>query len=146
MLIRLEISLILSAGAIVSSVVASYFIWRLYSKMALLSKDVKEEFSELNINSQLSSMFSQDSSNKSVDELTKKVFDSLKKKFSLEAKSYSGAIQEIKLHTAINADLKEVLVSFFEEIIRISYRAEVISEEEKDDLKNKIKLILEILN
>lgn len=112
----------------------------------MLSKDVKNEFSELNINSQLSNIFSQDFNNKSIDELTKKVFDSLKKKFNLESKSYSAVVQEIKLHTAINSDLKEVLISFFEEIIRISYRAEVISEEEKEDLKNKIKLILKILD
>lgn len=142
----MEISLILSSGAIISCLVTSYFIWKLYKKIALLSKDVKNEFSELNINSQLSNIFSQDFNNKSIDELTKKVFDSLKKKFNLESKSYSAVVQEIKLHTAINSDLKEVLISFFEEIIRISYRAEVISEEEKEDLKNKIKLILKILD
>lgn len=138
--------LIVASGAIVGCIVTSYFVWKLYGKVALLSRNTSGQFSEMNLNSKLSTMFSEGASNNTVDDLTKMVFDNIKKTYHLESKSYSTVISEIRMHDNINGDLKEVLISFFEEIIRISYRAEVISESEKEDLKNKVKLILEILN
>lgn len=139
-------TLIIALGAIAGSIITSYFIWRLYGKISSLSKNVSYQFSELKINSKLSTMFSENKSNNNIDDLTKMVFNSIKNKYGLEAKSYSSIIDEIRMHENINAELKEVLVSFFEEIIRISYRAEEISDSEKEDLKNKVKLILEVLN
>lgn len=142
----MDTTIIIASGALLSCAISAYFIWKLYSKVALLSKNINTQFSEMNIDSKLSTMFSQNSNNKSVDELTKMVFNNIKNKYNLEAKSYSSVIEEIKIHPDIAADLKEVLIEFFNEIVRISYRAEVISEVEKEDLKNKIKLILQILN
>ena len=38
--------------------------------------------------------------------------------------------------------MKDALVEFFEEIIHISYRKDVLTEKEEDGFKKKIKIIL----
>lgn len=141
----MSIATIIASAAVISSAVSIYYIWKLYGKVASLTKEVQGQFSEMDIDSKLSNMFSDTSTTRTVDGLTKLVFDKIKTKYGLSAKSYSSVIDEVKMHTSINIELKEVLVDFFNEVVRISYRAEEISESEKQDLKEKIKMILQIV-
>lgn len=140
----MNISTIIASGALLVGIINGYFIWRLYNKTARVVNDVGSQFSEINIDNKLSNMFSEASATKGVDGLTKMVFDSIRNKYNLKANSFAEIIDEIKLHPNMALELKELLIEFFNEVIRISYRAETISDYEKEDLKEKIKLILRI--
>lgn len=140
----MNISTIIASGALIVGIVNGYFIWQLYNKTARVLNDVGSQFSEINIDNKLSNMFSEASAAKGIDGLTKMVFDNIRSKYNLKANSFSEITDEIKLHPNMALELKELLIEFFNEVIRISYRAETISDYEKEDLKEKIKLILRI--
>jgi hypothetical protein len=106
-----------------------------------VQEEVGSHFSEIDIDNKISAMFT-GSSTKTVDGLSKIVFKQLKDKFDIRARSYAELIEEIKLNPTINLELKESLISFFQEIIRISYREENVDETERETLKLKIKSIL----
>ena len=138
----MSLALIISIVAVISSATTGYFLYKLFDKFNSLAQDVGNQFSERDLDSKLESMFHDGSTTRTVDELTKMVFDNIKSRFSLEAKSYSAVIDEIKMSAKMATPLKELLIDFFNEIVRISYRAESISDNEQENLKNKIKLIL----
>lgn len=139
----MDVTLVIATGAVVIGLVNSYFIWKLYSRMSVVMNEIGSHFSELDIDNKLSNFLSDTASNRSIDQLTKMVFDNLKEKFGLKGNSYSELIDEIKLHSNMSRELKELLVEFFDEVIRISYREETITDREKEDLKKKIKVLLQ---
>ena len=141
----MDTSLIIAIGSIAISIVNGYFIWKLYKLMGNVTKEVHSHFSQLDLDNKLSNFLNDAATNRSIDELTKMVFDNLKEKFGLSGNSYSELIDEIKLHSNMSRELKELLVEFFNEVIRISYREENITDKEKEELKRKVKILLQSL-
>jgi len=139
-------SIIISIISFLIGLVNAYFLWVLFDKISKLTKTVDDRFSELDLDNQLNSMFSEESSGKNIDNLTKMVFENVKSKFDLRARSYNEILSEIKGSKNISLELKELLDDFFSEVIRISYRAESITDFEKNTLRQKIKLIFRILH
>ena len=138
------ITIVVAVGATLIGVANAYFIYKLYSRMDNVSKEIGSHFSEMNIDNKITAMFS-GSSTKTVDGLSKIVFNQLKEKFDIRARSYAELIDEIKLNPTISLELKETLISFFQDIIRVSYKDEAVDDTEKDMLKMKIKTILQKL-
>lgn len=138
----MDFTLILAIVAILGCVLCAVLISILFKQVKKLQKDIKNELAELSMDSKLSSMFSENSSLKNIDSLTKILFNNIKQRFGLRASSYSEIIEEIKIDSNISRDLKELLIDFFDEIIRISYREQTISESEKDNLRRKTKTII----
>jgi hypothetical protein len=134
-------AIVIGVGATLIGGINAYFIWKLYTRIHSVQEEVGSHFSEIDIDNKISAMFT-GSSTKTVDGLSKIVFKQLKDKFDIRARSYAELIEEIKLNPTINLELKESLISFFQEIIRISYREENVDETERETLKLKIKSIL----
>lgn len=114
----------------------------MYDRQKELIKEVGSKFSEINIDNKLSSMFSENGSSRSIDNLTKSLFTSIKKKYDIHSVSYTDFIEDVKRHGTMSDKLKDVLIDFFTEVIHISYRDQTISENEKNDLREKIKIII----
>lgn len=141
----MDSTLIIAIIGVLGAFVALVLIFELYRKIKGLTKQMSDEFSEINMDNKLSNMFSETSSLKNVDSLTKILFNNIKERFKLRANSYSELIEEIKLDGDMPRNLKETLIEFFEEIIRISYREQTITENEKEDLRRKTKLIIKTI-
>ncbi len=80
----------------------------------------------------------------SIHELANQLFMNVKTVFGLKSKTYSLAIKEIE-EKPLDPKIKELLLDFFNDMILISYKDENITETEKEDLKQKIKVIMNLL-
>ena len=69
----------------------------------------------------------------------------VKKKFKLKAKTYSTLIEELRQRYDIDEDIKNLLLDFFHEMIIINYKNDNLDREEKERVKEKIKLLLNVL-
>jgi len=104
-----------------------------------------KKFSEMNIESKLADIGTsgdQQEAHEDIHTLANNLFFRLKEMYQLNSKSYSEIIEEIKLHSSIEPDAKELLVNFFDEMILVTYKQEELSMKQKEEIRNAVKLIL----
>jgi len=126
----------------VATVVNSYLIWKIFQHLGRTEEAFRQKIRDLDIDSKLTSAFSSGKSVKSVDVLANTLFHNVKDHFHFGAHSYTELIDEIRASPKITAELKDSLTDFFNEMIRLSYMQESIGEDEKVQLRKKIKVIL----
>ncbi len=124
------------------SIIDLYLVLDLSKKVSSIVGDFKNKLSDIGIDSKISTMFTDGGSMKSVDDLASLLFKNIKRHFGFKAKSYAEIIEEIKISPKIKGEMKDALTEFFEEIIHISYRKDVLTEKEEEDFKKKVKIIL----
>ena len=127
---------------VVVTILNFYLITLIYKKLSGVVGDFKSRISDMDMNSKISTMFSRGNPMKNVDELAGMLFRNVKKHFGFRARSYSELIEEVKATQKMKDEMKEPLIDFFDEIIHISYRTDVLSEEDEEDFKRKIKIII----
>jgi len=115
--------------------------WMLNKKIHRMFNELKKYETEIDLDSQLSDIFSENNQKKSY-ELGHKMMNYLKRKFKLHSNSYSDMIEEVKKKKDMDDALKEYLVDLFQDMIIISYKTDLISKDERDNLKKKIKMVI----
>ena len=118
-----------------------YIVFNLKKEIKELKEEIKKYLSDLKLEETLTNL-TQNSN--SIHELANNLFANVKLTFGLKSKTYSLAIKEIQ-EKPLDPKIKELLLDFFNDMILISYKDENISEQEKEDLKQKIKVIMNLL-
>ncbi|MCK5108020.1 MAG: hypothetical protein KAQ83_04800 [Nanoarchaeota archaeon] len=132
---------------IISSIITIinlYLIIKLNKKLESTESMIKQKIYDIDIDSKLNKMFS-DKSVKSVDGLAGTLFKNVRKHFNLNAHSYSELVDEIKSCPQLKNELGELLIDFFNQMIQISYKKDEVSEEEKEQIRKEIKIIIKRL-
>lgn len=106
---------------------------------------IKEQLDQLRTETKLSDIFSGNGAGENVYSLSNQLFRTLKQQFALESASYTQMVRELEHASKIPQELREALIDFFEHMILISYKDHDIPEEERDQLKSKIRLIMKRL-
>ncbi len=127
---------------VIVTILNFYLITVIYKKLSGVVGDFKSKMTDMDMNSKISTMFSRGNPMKNVDELASMLFKNVKKHFGFKARSYSELIEEVKATQKMNEEMKDPLIDFFNEIIHVSYRTDVLSQEDEDDFKRKIKIII----
>jgi len=121
----------------------TYFIWKLYKQSNASVTQMKGAVGELLMDNKLYAAFEEKDLAKNIETLALVVFRKVKERFHLKAESYAEVVQEIDKSRDVPEDIRELLIDFFNEMIRITYRDEAeLSHDEKVDLRKKIKVIL----
>lgn len=118
------------------------FAYMLYRKIEALGKHHRKVMGEMSLNSKLSELFAGNMDKENIYTLARHLFQHAKKRYNLQAKSHDELIKELKMKENIEGQLRDALVDFFENLMLISYKKDQVSEEEKEALKGKIKLII----
>lgn len=118
------------------------FSWFLYRKISEMAHHHRKVVSELNLNTKLADMFSTDVDQENIFSLARHLFHHTKKRYNLRATNHRDLINELKAKDEIEEKLRDALVDFFENLMLISYKKESLSEQEKAELKKKIKMIV----
>ncbi len=81
----------------------------------------------------------------SLHQLAHELVAHVKRKFKLKAKTYSALSDELRQRYDIDEDIRNLLLDFFHEMIVINYKNDNLDREEKERVKEKIRLLLEVL-
>ncbi len=81
----------------------------------------------------------------SLHQLAHELVAHVKRKFKLKAKTYSALTEELRQRYDIDEDVRNLLLDFFHEMIIINYKNDKLDREEKERVKEKIKLLLHLL-
>ncbi len=123
----------------IANAVASFFLYR---KLEALGRHHRRVVGEMTLNSQLAELFSGSMNKESIYTLAHQLFQHAKKRYNLKARSHDELIKELRSKENIKEELREAMIDFFENLMLISYKKEKVSDEEKEELKRKIKLII----
>ncbi|RME31469.1 hypothetical protein D6789_02640 [Candidatus Woesearchaeota archaeon] len=123
----------------IGNAVASYVLFR---KLSELERRHRKTLGEISLNSKLSEIFAGNVNKENIYTLAHHLFQHAKRRYNLKAKSHDELIRELKMKENIEAQLRDALIDFFENLMLISYKKDNVSEEEKEALKNKIKIIV----
>ena len=139
----MAISVIISIVTLGAAIGASYYMWKRMSQMENSFDHLSKEISDIVIDSRLNNAFA-DGSLRNLDKIAKQIFEKTRTKFNIEADSYAKMAIELE-HANLNKKFREVLSSFFKQMIQISYRGQNLSPEEISDLQKQIRLIIKTL-
>lgn len=139
----MTIATVISIVALGATAGIGYFFWRRMNHLEDLFDKLNHEISDIIIDSKLNSAFA-DGSLHNLDKLAKQVFEKTKMKFNIEADSYSEMAIELN-SVNMNKEFKKVLIDFFEQMIKISYRGQALSPDETNDLQKQIRIIIRSL-
>lgn len=127
---------------VVANAVFSWFVYRKLQEMATRHHRM---VSELNLNTKLADLFSGNVDHENVHTLATHLFHHAKKRYRLTANNHSEMVRELRVREDIDEKLRDAMVDFFENMMLISYKKDNLSDDEKADLKKKIKLIVDHL-
>ena len=136
----MDILYVVFIASTIITIINIYLIIQLNKKLEQTKNQIKAKISDIDIDSRLNKMFS-DKSAKSVDSLAGILFKNVKKHFKLNAHSFSELVDEIRACPQLKNELGELLIDFFEKMIRISYKKDEMDEEEKEEIRKEIKII-----
>ncbi len=134
---------IIAIVAILLGLGDAYFIWRLYQQSASSVSQMKGAVGELLMDNKLYSAFEEKDVAKSIESLALVVFKRVKERFKFKAESYAEIVTEIDKSRDVPDQIRELLIDFFNEMIKITYKDDnELSADQKVDLRKKIKVIL----
>ncbi len=136
---------VIGSIAFIIAVVNSIILWFFYKRMGLISHNMNKSLSEINIQSEITDIFSAKDGGHDVHHVANKLFRRVKNQFKLDVKSYSEIVNKLKDRLDIEEKLRYALIDFFDTMILISYRDESLSDFERVDIKRKLKLVLKML-
>ncbi|MBN1645973.1 hypothetical protein JW868_02950 [Candidatus Woesearchaeota archaeon] len=123
----------------------SYVIsWLMYRKIVRTRHELRAMLAEVNLNSKIADTFSHNIDQHNISSLANNLVKKLKSKYGMRSTSYSDLVMEIRHSREISDDLREALIDFFEHLVLISYKEETISDQERVDLKRKLKMIIKL--
>ena len=124
--------------------VLAVLVFLIYRRMSQLEQDVKHRLDDITLSHTISDLFSKNMGSQNVYILANGVFRKAREQFKLKAKSYSEIIEEVKRTPEMEHTMREALIDFFEQVMLISYQKDQPTEEEKEELKRKVKLIMQM--
>jgi len=139
----MTISTVISIVALGVAFGSGYYFWKRMNQLELSFDKLNHEISDIVIDSKLNSAFA-DGSLRNLDKLAKQIFEKTKMKFNIEAESYSEIASELN-HVNLDKGFRKILVDFFEQMIKISYRGQNLTQDETADLQKQIKTIIRSL-
>lgn len=139
----MAIATIISIAAVGVSIGVAYYFSKRMSQLESSFDKLNHEISDVVIDSKLNSAFA-DGSLHSLDKLAKQIFQKTKMKFNIEAESYSEIANELN-HINMDKAFRQVLIDFFEHMIKISYRGENLKDSEIGELQKQIRTIIQSL-
>ncbi len=124
-------------------VVYAVFIYMFIQRLKKINNTLNKFSSEHDLEAQLMDIFSGELDTSKIQSFANRLFNYAKKTYHLKANSYSQIIDEIKSSQHMDEEIKSSFLDFFEEIIAVLYKnTSSLSEEEKHDLRKKVKVIV----
>lgn len=121
----------------------AYFIWRLQQQSTATAQQLKGAVGELLMDNKLYAAFEEKDLAKNVESLGLIVFKKVKERFHMKAESYAEIVHEIDRSRDVPDQIREMLIDFFNNMIKITYKDESeLDNEQKIALRKKIKTIL----
>ena len=130
---------------IIVLIINSIYIWILNKRIKNVTKYLLNKIHDISVDNQVSEIISNDTNeHKDITVLGDELFKKIKKTYRLKSTTFNDITKELKQSTNIEKDLKEAIIEFFNEMVIISYKDEILDDSHKEMLKSK--LILNKLN
>lgn len=136
----MSIATVISIVALGAAGGLGYYFWKRLNQLEDSFDKLSHEISDVVIDNKLNSAFA-DGSLHNLDKLAKQIFVKTKMKFNIEADSYAEIANELQ-HVNMDKNFRKVLIDFFDQMIKISYRGQNLTKSEVNELQKTIRTII----
>ncbi len=137
---------ILNSIVLLVVILLGILVYQSYKRIHVLEEKVKKFSTEHDMDHQLMDIFSGHIDTARIQFLAGRVFHFAKKKYELHSNSYSEILEELHKNDTIEKNIREYLINFFDEVITLLYKnTKNITEEDKNNLREKVRLLASIM-
>ncbi|MBN1175384.1 hypothetical protein JXA48_01950 [Candidatus Woesearchaeota archaeon] len=136
----MSIATVISIVALGAAGGIGYYFWKRMNQLEESFDKLSHEISDVVIDNKLNNAFA-DGSLHNLDKLAKQIFEKTKMKFNIEADSFAEIANELN-HVNMDKNFRKILMDFFEDMIKISYRGQDLNKEEISELQKRIRTII----